>query len=101
MVRVAGMTAWPFHAMLLGAAIALLMCVAVSAQPQPMCDTPRALLDWLAREFQEYPMWEGTFPGGKLIITRNDKGGWSEVRVQGQRACITLAGPANRFDKGT
>lgn len=96
------MTAWRV-ALWAGAAFALVMALVLDARSQgrQFCDTERALLDMLARNFGEWPAWAGTWAGGKFIVTRAGTGSWSLVRVDGQRACITAAGTANRFDKGT
>lgn len=72
------------------------------AQQGQFCDTERAMLDLLYRNFREFPVFHGDAgEGRKLILTRADgEGGWTLLTVANGRACISAAGPRSRFDKG-
>jgi len=72
------------------------------AQQRQFCDSERALLDMLFRNFTEFPVFRGDGTHGrKFILTRADgEGSWTLIIVSEGNACIADAGARSKFDKG-
>lgn len=72
------------------------------AQQGQFCDSERAMLDMLFRNYSEFPVFRGDAGQGRtLILTRADgEGSWTLLTVTNGRACISAAGPRSRFDGG-
>jgi hypothetical protein len=64
-----------------------------SAQGQSACGSPSLLIETLAKDYGETPVFAGQTEAGPVIVTVNDdKGTWTLLLARGPFLCIAMVG---------
>lgn len=75
-------------------------CLIQNTYAQQACGPEKSILEFLRDSFSEHPVWRGRADDFKFILTRNDDGGWTLVRVSKGIACLIAGGRGSYFDRG-